>query len=193
LKINEAEDAKLNNIVDMGLNFSAMMRLLQEGTKQLIKVKSLSEVNEVFKAESEIQFNQVHSAFCNWGTANIVLAERQKKGRLLQESGPVSYGQIAKIFDVVLKVVVYYSRFPNEEKSYLISGWLHAAVDTKMMKYLKKFYPEDIHSWPTSIAQVNRTKYLIIQQTVKKFIKEKHEGNITPVQFDDIYWEALNK
>jgi len=193
LNINNADEAKLHNIIDMGLNFSAMMRLLQKGSKQLIKARTLTDVCEVFKAESEPALNEIHAAFCDWGVKNIVLAERRKKGRIIKKSGPVSYGQIAKILDVVLRVVVYYSHLPDSEKSHLISRWLHAAVDTKMMEYLKKDYSEDSRPWPKSIEQVHRAEYRSIQEAVRKFIGQEHSGEITPVQFDDIYWEALNK
>jgi len=193
LKTNNSEEAKLHNIVDMALEFSAMLRLLQAGSKQKLKNMTLSKLDEVFKAETEAEFNELHDAFCNWGVHNIVLAIKRRNGQVIKESGPVSYGQIAKIFDVIFAVVIYYSHYPNYEKSLLISEWLHAAVDTKMMKLLKNAYPGDIGSWPTTIEQVKPGEYLAIQKAVKKFIKEEHGGSITPVQFDDIYWEALNR
>ncbi len=193
LKTNNSEEAKLHNIVDMALEFSAMLRLLQAGSKQKLKNMTLSKLDEVFKAETEAEFNELHDAFCNWGVHNIVLAIKRRNGQVIKESGPVSYGQIAKIFDVIFAVVIYYSHYPNYEKSLLISEWLHAAVDTKMMKLLKNAYPGDIGPWPTTIEQVKPGEYLAIQKAVKKFIKEEHGGSITPVQFDDIYWEALNR
>ena len=58
---------------------------------------------------------------------------------------------------------------------------------------LKKYYPADVRPWPTAIEQVNSSVYATIQETVRKFIHDKHGGSITPVQFDDIYWEALNR
>ncbi len=193
MKINDADEAKLHNIVDMALIFSAMIRLLQKGSKQRLKTMTLSILNDVFKAETEIQFNNVHEAFCDWGVNNIMLAEKRRNGRIIKESAPVSYGQIAKIFDVILAVVVYYSHLPDYNKSLVISKWLHAAVDTKMMKHLKNVYPGDIRPWPATIEQVKHNEYLAIQEVVNKFIDEKHGGTITPTQFDDIYWEALNR
>jgi len=47
--------------------------------------------------------------------------------------------------------------------------------------------------WPTTIKQVKSSTYTVIQETVRKFIAQKHNNGITPVQFDDIYWEALNR
>jgi len=193
LKTNTADEAKLHNIVDMALIFSAMIRLLQKGSKKQLKTMTLSILDDVFKAETEIQFNDAHEAFCDWGVNNIILAEKRRNGRIKKESAPVSYGQIAKIFDVILAVVVYYSHLPDYDTSLVISEWLHAAVDTKMMKHLKSAYPNDIRPWPTTIEQVKHNEYLAIQEVVNKFIDEKHGGTITPTQFDDIYWEALNR
>jgi hypothetical protein len=62
-----------------------------------------------------------------------------------------------------------------------------------MMAMLKKYYPADVRPWPATIEQVNSSIYAAIQETVRKCIHDKHGGSITPVQFDDIYWEALNR
>lgn len=193
LRLNDAPVARLWNVIDMGLGFSAMMRLFGKGSKRKLRDRVLSEVDTVFDVESEKQFNEIHANFCNWGTDNIMLAERRNGKRIVKKAGPASYGQIAKTLDVVLKVAVYYCHLPNCEKSHLISGWLNAAVDTKMMALLRRYCPEAIRPWPATIEQVDRSAYAAIQETVRKFITEKHSGNITPVQFDDIYWDALNR
>ncbi len=192
-RLNDPHTARLHNVIDMGLGFSAMIRLFDRGSKGKLRARVLSEIHTVFEVESEKRFNEIHANFCNWGTHNIMLAERRKSGRIVKKAGPASYGQIAKTLDVVLKVAIYYCHLPSCEKSHLISRWLNAAVDTKMMALLRRYYPEDIRPWPTTIEQVNRSAYTAIQETVRKFITERHSGSITPVQFDDIYWEALNR
>jgi len=58
---------------------------------------------------------------------------------------------------------------------------------------LKKCYLEDIVSWPDRIERVDSSAYTSIQGIVRKFIAAKHNGSIIPVQFDDIYWKALNR
>lgn len=193
-KLNDADTARLHNIVDMGLSFSAMIRLFNKGAKRRLRDKIITEVHKVFTVESQEQYDEIHANFCNWGIRNIQLAERKKGGRIIEKGGVPSYGQIAKTFDVVLKVVVYYCHFPNCERANMISKWLHAAVDTKMMIFLKEYYPADIILWPTTIKQVNNYHdYAAIQRIVHQFIKEKIGENIMPVQFDDIYWEAFNR
>lgn len=192
--VNDADRARLHNIVDMGLSFSAMIRLFNKGTKRILRDQIINKVHEVFTVESQEQFDEIHANFCSWGIRKIQLAEKKKDGRIIKKSEVPSYGQIAKTFDVVLKVVVYYCHFPDCERANIISKWLHAAVDTKMMVFLKEYYHADIIQWPTTIKQVNNySDYAAIQRVVHKFIKEKLDENITPVQFDDVYWEAFNR
>jgi len=192
-ELDDPKEARLKNIIDMGLQFSGMIRLFEEGSKRELHREIVAQAREVFRAECEGQFKEIHSSFCNWGVTRIVLAERKKRGQVIKKIGPVSYGQIAKTFDVVLKVAVYYCHLPNYEKSQQISTWLNAAVDTRMMGMLREYYREDIASWPATIEQVDNSTYLSIQEIVCKFIADRHNGNIIPVQFDDIYWRALNR
>ena len=192
-KLNGPEKIRLRNIIDMGLTFSAMIRLFDKGSKEKFRKEMLTAANKVFKTKSEKDFINIHSNFCDWGINEIYLAEKNKNGRIIKKATHASYGQIAKTFNVVLKVAVYYCRLPNCKKSQQISGWLNAAVDTKMMAMLRKKYPNDVRPWPTTVEQVDSTTYMTIQGIVRKFIRAKHKGNIMPVQFDDIYWRKLNR
>lgn len=191
--IDLAHKARLHNIIDMGLTFSGMIRLFKKGSKKKLQRQILIQAGNVFKAKSQKQFLTIHSNFCDWGTKEIALAERKRRGRIIKESSPASYGQIAKTFDITMKVAVYYSHLPNYEKSQELSKWLNAGVDTKMMAMLKKRYPKAIEPWPTTIEQVDKSTYVTIQGVVHKFIKEEHNNAILPVQFDDIYWKELNR
>lgn len=193
LKLNTPEDSKLNNIVEMALGFSAMMRLFQEGSKQKLKLKIMNTLTDIYEAKTKEQFDDAHESFCNWGVENIRLTERREKGIIVKESGPASYGQIGKTFSVVLSVIIYYCHLPTRDEAMEISKWLHAAVDTKMMKHLKKLYPDHIKPWPSTIKEVKCEQYFAIQEAVNKLIQERHCGDVMPVQYEDIYWEALNK
>jgi len=187
------QSIRLENIIDMGLGFSAMIRLFDKGSNRRLHKQILIEAQKIFIAESEEDFKTIHLRFCKWGVQQIILAEKRKNGQVIKKSGPASFGQVAKTLDVVLKVAVYYCHLPDCEKSQQISEWLNAAVDTKMMGMLKSYYPSDIVSWPKTIEQVDDPAYKSIQAIVRKFILERHKGGITPVQFDDIYWRKLNR
>jgi len=175
---------RLRNVIDMGLNFSAMLRLYWTGSKRELYQNIFSERKKLFEAKSKEEFTSFHSGICDWGVGNIHLRDGETFA---------SYGQIAKTLDVVLKVAIYYCHLPDCEKCREISRWLNAAVDTKMMAMLRRCYPHALKPWPTTVHEVSdRESYNAIQELVRRFIREKHP-DILPVQFDDIYWWKLNK
>jgi len=193
-ELDESERIRFENIIEMGLGFSTMIRLFKKGSTEELHCQIVKKTAEdIFNAKSREDFAQIHSEFCDWGTSNIFLAEKKRNGRIIKKSKLASYGQIAKTLDVTLKAAVYYSHLPNCERSKRISEWLNAAVDTKMMAMLRKEYPHEIESWPYTIENVDKSNYVKIQKLVRKFIEKKHQRQITPVQFDDIYWNKLNR
>jgi len=189
----EPDDVKPLNIVDMALGFSAMMRLFQEGSKEFIQKQIMAYLPQFFNANSEEEFKQAHHAFCFWGTSTIKTAEKKHKDGSIKSIEPASYGQIAKILDIVLHVVIHYAQYPNNEKAKMLSKWLNTAMDTKMMAFLSGCYPDALKPWPRTIAQVTKDDYEVIQETVRLFIQEEYVGEIRPVDIDDVYWEVLNR
>jgi len=187
------ETIRLFNIVDMGLTFSAMIRLFEKGTKRTLQYEITNRLRRFFSAESAQNYLDVHSSFCDWGTKEIRLAKKKRGKMTLQEGSPASYGEIAKTFDVVLKVVVYYCQLPEPAKAQTMTKSLNAAVDTKMMAFLRKHYPNELERWPRTVKEVDKTDYDEIQRIVRKFIREKYRNKILPVQFDDIFWKELNR
>lgn len=180
---NMIDRIRFENIIDVGLTSSAMVRLFSKCTKgSKLRCRTTETVEQILKAESELEFRAIHSHFCQWGIVEVTLAKKNK---------PASYGQIAKTLNVVLKVVVYYCHLPEYEKSKELSKWLDAAVDTKMMAELRKRYPLDMKPWPHTIEDVHEQNYEEIQKIVKQFIREVHEDSISPVQFDDYYWRKF--
>lgn len=191
IKVNAPDDAKFHNILDMALGFSGMIRLFEGRSKEKFRAKMIEEIPIMLSITSEDEFINSHTRFSRWGVDNIVLAEKRRNGKIIKRSGPASYGQIAKTLNVVLKVVVHYCRLPNEKRASEIEKWLDAAVDTKMMAYLKS--TDKNIRWPTTIEQVGEDEYQNIKGSVYAFIQDKHDDKIIPVEFDDMYWEALNK
>ena len=181
---SDVQEVRLRCLIDLGLNFSAMLRLYEKGAKERIYGKVLSEIPALLQSETEDQFQMVHSSICEWGVNNILANGA---------SSYASYGQIAKTLDVILKVVIDYGHMPDCSKAKQISPWLNSAVDNEMMKMLKREYPDAIGSWPRNIRRVSKEKYVAIQSLIRRFNVEKHNSRIIPVQFDDIYWWCLNK
>jgi len=184
-KWDDPAEIRLHAVIDMGLNFSAMLRLYKKESKKQLYEKIFSEIKKLFEAKSEADFTKFHLSICDWGIGNICLRD----GKTF-----ASYGQFAKTVNVVLKVAIYYCHLPDCQKSKQISRWLHAAVDTKMMGKLRRCYPRAIKPWPTTLQEIRDWQsYKAIQELVCRFIREKHQEGILPVQLDDIYWWKLNK
>ena len=180
-------------MVDMGFSFSAMIRLYEKGSKRKLQDSIMNILDKISSLDSEGNFDQYHESFCEWGIKNIVLAEKFKDIQKIKDSGPASYGQIAKTLDVVLKVVIHYCYWPDQKKSKELKKLLHAAIDNKMMRLLRNHYPDYFHLWPNTVEAVDKEVYKKLQQLVKKFIREKHDDSILPIDFDDIYWNILNR
>jgi len=192
-RLNAEDSAKLN-VVDMALGFTSMMRLFEKGSKKKIRTQVIELLPRIYACRSELEFRNAHNDFCQWGIDNIRRAKRIKDGKVVKQSGPPSYGQIAKTIDVVLHVVIHYVHRPVYTTDRKFSQWLNTAMDTKMMAFLSDCYPDALTPWPKTIEQVEtREQYDAIQHTVRKFIQEEHQGDISPIDFDDIYWRVLNK
>jgi hypothetical protein len=198
----KVEKLRLENIVDMGLTFSAMMRVFEKGAKESLYKRILEISEKIFNAGSREEFIRIHREFCEWGRRNIHQAERKRKGKVITRKGsPASYGQIAKTLDVTLKVVVYYCHLPDCRKYKSICQWLNAAVDTAMMRNLKRDFPDKTKRWPNSLKDVDKHTYYRIQQLVRESIKRDYNkitskitsDLITCSEWEDIYWEKANQ
>jgi hypothetical protein len=176
-------------IVGMAVAFSGMMRNFEKGSTEALKKHLSEELREgqrLLEVKSPEDYEKFHGDFCSWGTAHIKQTKRNG-------GGAASYGQVAKTLNVAMKVIVYYCHYPNREKSEQISKWLHAPIDTAEMALLKKTIKGEAESWPRTLKLVDKSTYDSIQEHVRRFIGEKHHGTITPVQFDDMYWDASNR
>lgn len=186
-------EARELNIIEIGLHSSAMLRVFVEGSKWKLAGKMRQGVLQISRAESEEQYRSIHDGLCRWGTETIHTAPRRVNGRIIKPSGPASYGQIAKVVDIVMKVSFYYCHFRECGSSKNIQKWLNAAVDNAMIAELKKRYPEEAKEWPASLEEVDRRTYCSIQQIVRRCIDDKHDRRVIPVQFDDMLWRELNR
>lgn len=177
-----------------------MIRLFKKDSETELWKKIVEDYGpRIFKTQSKEKFDEIHKEFCKWGSRNIILAQKRlRNGRIIKE-GPAAYGQIAKTFNVALKVAVYYCHLPDPQRSAEIVEWLHAGVDTRMMamlkQKLKEKHPEYFEDWPEAVKDVDsEKKYLELQEVVRIFIREKHDEKLRlPVQFDDVYWYRITQ
>jgi len=188
-----AEQTKVRNIVDVAFSSAAMTRVFEKGSDDKIKRKFHQIIPQIASSKNEKDFKRLHDRFCRWFMKNIKTAERKKGRKVIKESISASYGQGAKVLNVALTVYVYYCYLPDRETAKRTTKWLHAAIDTKMLKHLKE-------NWggfsANSIEHVDEETYFELQKLVRKdIIKKKDEfpKGICPVEWEDIMWRKLNK
>jgi len=184
-----AKQAKKQNIIDMAVRFAGMMPLFQEASADLIKAKLTELFEGLVRISAEQEFNKMHRGFCQWFVKTI---------RLAKTEGTPSYGHAAKVLDLALKVYVYYCNMPSPTKAEVLTPWLNGAIDTHILSYLYrklediegKPYPPH-YSWTMKV--INRDDYDLLQKVIRQDIRDSFDGNITPVQYDDIMWRRLNR
>ena len=195
ISLDQTDEAKLirkKNIIDIAISFSAMNRLFERGSKQKIAEKLESSFDLLVGVEGKDEFEKIHLNFCKWFVQNVFTAEKVLKNKKIKMSRAASYGQAAKVFDIALKVYVYYCNLPDYESAARLLPILHSAVDTLMMKNLKKKYPKENVEAET-IEAIGKSDYGILQKMVRQHIEDEFDKPILPVHYDDIMWHRLNR
>ena len=83
---------------------------------------------------------------------------------------------------------------PDAKTAEQTTQWLHSAVDTGMMKHLKKIAGSRAYSTQAaSIEDVDARTYSDLQKLVREDIRDNFQNSILPVQWDDIMWRQLNR
>jgi len=193
--LNQIEEANLiryKNIIDIAISFSGMNRVFEQGSKQKIAGKLESSFSLLAGIEGKDDFEKIHSDFCEWFVNNVFTAERVLKNKRVKKSRSASYGQGAKVFNIALKVYVYYCNLPDHETAARLLPMLHSAVDTIMMEHLKKKYPKENLKAET-IEAVNKSDYFVLRKMVNQHIKDEFDKPIRSVHYDDIMWYRLNR
>ena len=186
------ESIKTKNVIDMGLTFSAMMRLFSKGSKGRIAAK-LEEIFGLLDGISTLEhYQDLHHAFCMWFTTEISTAPKKFRNGASKESHGTSYGQAAKVIDIAAKVYVYYCGLPSPETSGRIVRFLKGAVDTPIMNHLADAFP-DAGIRTSTIQNVDQVTYDTLQLMVARDITRSFQNSILPVQYDDIMWYRLNR
>jgi len=183
-----ATQAKKQNIIDMAVGFTAMMRLFQENSGDLIKKKLADLFEGLERISSEQDFGKMHSDFCQWFVKTIRLAKPEE---------PPSYGYAAKVLDLALKVYVYYCNMPSPAKAESLMPRLNGAIDTPILRHLFKKLEEiygksySRHLW--TIEMTDKETYDLLQKVIRQDIRDSFNNNMLPVQYDDIMGRRLTR
>ena len=187
-----AQTVMRTNILDMAITFTAMMRVFASGSKDQIAQKLHELTLRLDKITSAEDYERIHKGFCEWFCAEIFTAKKKVQNKSLKPSRLASYGQAAKVLDIVMKVYVHYCYLPNAQVADRLRPLLHGAVDTPIMKYLKGDYP-DANIGATTVEQINERTYRSLQELIARDIQRSFHDKILPVQYDDIMWQRLNR
>lgn len=177
----------------MAVSFSAMARVFEKRSAEKIKARLNETIDDFFSCKSSEEYCEKHYNFCIWFTSNIKTAERWKNNKMIKESHFASWGQAAKLLDIVLKVCIYYCNLPSVEDSSRILPWLNGAIDTPIMEDLRKRYGSAILSQTKTIESIDRQMYEKLQSLIREEIKKSFNSEIFAVQYDDIKWRELNR
>ena len=186
------ETVMRSNIIDMALTFTAMMRVFSKGSKGRIASKFEEVCPQLTAVKSRDDYEQIHRSFCDWFVGEIRTAHKTLKNGKPKASRPASYGHAAKIFDIAMKVYVYYSSQPSSNAAAHVTPLLHGAIDKPIMDYLKATYSDKAVTAST-IEQIDRNQYIKLQGLISKDIVRSFAGSVLPVQYDDIMWSKLNR
>lgn len=190
--IKIASEIKQKNVVDMGLTFTAMIRLFEKGSKPIIGKKLYEEFQKLKEIRTEEEFKIFHNDFCIWFTKNIKTAQKERDNRIIKKSGYALYGHAAKLIDVVLKVYVYYSSLPDSETAVVVLPFMNTAIDNPILNHLKSTFPNEIIQAKT-VEQIDQKSYDKLQYLIKTEIIKEFNNDIIPTQYDDIMWHRLNR
>lgn len=181
----QADAARDTAILNMAFDFASMARVFQPGTKDRFLKKVRKLLVDLADVGDSDDFDILHDKFCQWGRTAI------KPSRPGQAHA--SYGQIAKTLNVVLKAAVYYCDLLDAEVAAELGPWLHPAIDTPMMAYLRRNHREVFPQGLKSIAQVDKRAYRMLLDLAVKDIEERFDGEpLYLVQWEDIVWGRLN-
>jgi len=183
-----AKQAKKKNIIEMAIRYVPMMPLFRKGSADLINGKLTELLEELDRVSSEADFNKIHRELCRWFVKTIRLAKSEQ---------PSSYGHAAKVLDLALKVYVYYCKMPDPAKADALIPMLNGAIDTQLLRYLctkvEDIYGKSYSRQFGTIEMLGNEDYDLLQKVIRQDIRDSFDGDILPVQYDDIMWRRLNR
>lgn len=188
----EADEMKRKIIVDMALGFTATIRVFEKKSKRNISILVLRYLSEIEKVKTKAQFERLHRDFCLAFVTQIRTASKVLKNRERQLSVAASYGHAAKLLDICAKVWFYYCDLPSAKVAARIQPWLHIAIDTPILNYLRRNYKSSNIS-ARHIGDIDEADYVKLQTLANDDRLKNCEAALLAVQYDDILWYALNK
>jgi|GEM_PF-503865 len=199
-----SHEIKMESIIDMAALYSGMARVFEKGSMDKIRNEIGKRINEFFNLKSKEEYIKKHEEFCNWFIKNVKVARRKDEKEGKNKSTYASWGQAAKVMDMVMKVIFYYCKLPSEEYASKIMPWLNGAIDGKILNYLKKqlkgghlkkyreeYYPKISNIY--GIKDIGKHEYKLLQDLLNLDCKETGNGDMLLIQYEDFIWRKLRR
>jgi hypothetical protein len=194
IELLDIDGAKRMNIIEMGLAFTAMMRLFVKGSNNRIAAKLEELFLLLVDVRSAGEYDVRHRSFCDWFIRHVRTAEKKHLNGRVRAEGPSSYGQAAKVLDIAAKVYFHYCSQPTAEIAARMVPFLHGAIDTPILKHLKKSERARARVRAATIKEVDEDTYQHLQSLLaRKSKNESSNRKLHAVEYDDILWRRLNR
>jgi hypothetical protein len=131
LLIAREPEAIIRTLAMMAYN-PAIGRVLEEGGVAKFSDCMAEEIPQLYVTVIQDGFDEWHAHVC----ARILKEFKTAKGE------KVSYGQAQKPLNVFLKVYVDWAKLPTRELAERLTPSLHCPLDSVMMKFVKREFPE---------------------------------------------------
>jgi hypothetical protein len=155
---------KTRNIIEMAFMFSTMGRVFEKKSQS----KILPQFEKLMEEVTADNVLSLHEEFIKWFQGTIITAHGGK---------PASYGQAAKVVDIMLKVCVSYCHLPSPEEAARIVPKLAGAVDNLVLEHLE---------YEPGLGALDEKLYSEAQ------VKLRKEAAVRPLcEYDDILFRAL--
>ncbi|MGV3529132.1 MAG: hypothetical protein ACO1OO_09570 [Flavisolibacter sp.] len=159
---------------------SSVIRVFENGSKpELIQCLDELPVDEATLINDQSSYDEWH--FEQVQRVFECLSQRQENTKRLGTAG-LLYGHAAKIFNLFIGHLVFYSPYFKPAQVKKLKMFLHVPLDKKVFDALKSFEVADL---PATIKTVNKSSYYLLQNTIRQAAL-RH--NLPPIYFDEYGW-----
>jgi hypothetical protein len=172
-------DGTIYNTLDGCLFSTKMYRIFQKESLKDIRDTLINEIIEFCNVKTQLEFNRKRSHLIRFFISHIT--QRGVK------RSPASYGQAAKVVDLML-CHLFYQSFVRQKR---IIPWLYPAIDNVFLRYLKDNYKKKFPKNATSLKNIDKKTWMRLQHLILIDIDKEFQRKIRPVEWDILRWREL--
>lgn len=164
------------NMLDGCLFSTKMYRIFQKGSLNVIRNALIKKIVEFCNVKTQLEFNRKRSRLIRFFISHVIQRGAKRS--------PASYGQAAKVVDLML-CHLFYESFCRQER---VIPWLYPAIDNNYLQYLKRQYREEFPANVTSLKTIDKEIWAKLQRLILLDIDNKFQGKLYPVEWDILKW-----